>query len=296
MVLFWVMKIAKRDFIKAAVGTSATALLGNSAPSNANSPADEGANNPNSTQDQRRDEVQQALKPQVLTDAEKAIVKEWQNSENGILRALFYQQDPFSQDFNKKNPDTNKPLTLSGVISAFSSSFQMPVESLIRIQHPLTGFDQANPYYVYLSSPVKWNSQEHNKQLFRIIPVSLESVQKNKKKISENNFTPEEGGALTTQQIQIALKILNSINRDFWDLRSPYSSAQLTTSDDGKLDSLNFNIGIVKQPEASQPRKIIFMNSRFDEAPAPSDTNIFDNGDGSKYAYLKQKEFENITK
>lgn len=295
MVLFWVMVISRREFGQTTIGASVAALLGR--PANADEKQPGRTEKPDTTRpDRRRSKLREALRPQVLTDAEKAIVKEWQNSENGILRALFYQQDPFSQDFNKKNPDTNKPLTLDSVRRAFSSYFQMPVKSLIRVNHDLTDFDQANPHYVYLSNSVQWNSTKHDKQLFRIINVTKESVDANKLKISENNFTSQEGGKLNPQQIEIALKILNSINGDYWDVRSPYSDAELTTSNDGKLNSLDFKIGIVKQPDALQPRKIIFMNSRFDETPAPSDTNIFVGDDGLMTVYLKPDQFGNITK
>jgi hypothetical protein len=274
------------------LGAGATVLLGSS--SNAQPPADEGAKKRIPTQDQRRDEVLKALKPQVLTDAEKAIVSKWVNSENGVLRSIYYyHMDSLVSTFNKTNPSIDKPLTLKGVNSAFSNGRDnVSVDKFIKIDHPLTGLDQSHPYYAYLTNPIKRTPNGTPRQLFRILPIDSTRVADSIAEIKDQDKV-----SLSDEDRALALRLLQPMKSGYWDLRSPYSGAQLAKNDDGSLNTLEFNLGIVNKPEEIQPRKIIFTGSDSPEIPEGAENGIVKGPDeNSVTAYLKSGEYTEIIK
>ncbi|MEY3370193.1 MAG: hypothetical protein RLZZ361_863 [Cyanobacteriota bacterium] len=290
MGLFCVMVISRRQFGQRMIGAGATVLLGSSAPSKAQPPADEGANNPIPTQDQKRNAVLQALKPQVLTDAEKAIVKEWQNSENGVLRSIYYyHMDSLVSTFNKTNPSIDTPLTLKGVNSAFSSGRDVSVEKFIKIHHDLTDLDQSRPYYAFLTNPITRTPNGTPRQLFRILPIDPAKVAKSIAEIKDEV-------SLSDEDKELALRLLEPMKPGYWDLRSPYSGAKLSTDKSGDLETLEFNLGKVNEPNLSQLRKIIFTGSDSPKFPEGAVNGIVEGPGNSFTAYLKSGEYRVITK
>jgi hypothetical protein len=300
MGLFCVMTkgLDRRGFFKVIAATGATARLGSSAPSKAQPPADEGAKKPISNRDQIRNEVLKAFKPQVLTDAEKAIVKEWQNSENGVLRSIYYyHMDSLVSTFNKSNPSIKTPLTLKGVNSAFSNGRDnVSVDKFIKIDHPLTKLDQSRPYYAFLTNPITRTPNGTPRQLFRILPIDSKRVADSIELIKNNEFNAQEGGPLSKENKELALRLLEPMKSGYWDLRSPYSGAQLAKNDDGSLKTLEFNLGIVNKPEEIQLRKIIFTGSDSPKFPEGAVNGIVEGPGNSFTAYLKSGEYRVITK
>ena len=292
MVLFWVMHISRRNFGKKMFAVGATALL--ASPSNAQLPQE---SKPNQSTEDKRSALTQGLQP---IKSESETIKDWANSPNGILRSIFYQNDPFLKKLNELNSDIAKPLTFEGINKAFEERFNTSVQKLIKIDHELTDFDQASPYYVYLSKPVQWNSKGETRQLFRIVPRTMgyknSDVQKNFDQIIENKFDVAQGGRLNRDDKAIAIKQLQSIKSGYWDLRSPYSGAQLAKNDDGSLNTLEFNLGIVNKPEEIQPRKIIFTGSDSTEIPKEAKNGIVEGPNKSVTAYLIPGQYTVITK
>ena len=275
------------------LAAGAATLTGSSAPSNAQPPADEGAKKRIPTQDKRRNEVLKALKPQVLTDAEKAIVSKWVNSENGVLRSIYYyHMDSLVSTFNKTNPSIDKPLTLKGVNSAFSNGRDnVSLDKFIKIDHPLTGLDQSHPYYAYLTNPIKRTPNGTPRQLFRILPIDSTRVADSIAEIKDQDKV-----SLSDEDRALALRLLQPMKSGYWDLRSPYSGAQLAKNDDGSLNTLEFNLGIVNKPEEIQPRKIIFTGSDSTEIPKEAKNGIVEGPNKSVTAYLIPGQYTVITK
>jgi hypothetical protein len=273
------MEEARRQFLRTAVAGLITFGVSNK-PSQAVQPPE----TPKSDPEAKRSELIQGLTP---VPSKEDVIKSWANSKNGILRSIASYNDPFTKAFNEKNP-ADKPLTFEGVNSAFDSQFNESVNKLIKINHMLPKFDQSNPHFAYLSKPVQWNSKEATRQLFRFMPRSLKSVQEDIKKIAKNDFLLEAGENLSRSDRDIALKELQSIKSPYWDVRSPYSDADLTLGEDGALQKLEYNLGVAQEPQKSQPRTIVFKseNDTTDNPPHNPEEQV----------YLVSGEYEDIEK
>lgn len=275
------------------IGAGATALLGSPASSNAQPPQEPKSNQ---STEANRSALTKGLQP---IKSESETIKGWANSKNGILRSIFYQNDPFLKKLNELNPDITKPLTFEGINKAFKEQFNTSVQKLIKIDHKLTGLDQESPYYVYLSKPVQWNSKGETRQLFRIVPRTMGSkdsdVERDIDQITENKFKADQGGPLNRDEKDLAIKQLKSIKSGYWDLRSPYSGAQLAKNDDGSLKTLEFNLGKVNEPNLSQPKKINFMGSDSPEIPEGAVNGIVEGPGNSVTAYLIPGQYRVIT-